>query len=138
MKIFFFIIFNFLFISTKAANINICISDIDETKKACLWIGLYNQKEGFPKPEKAAEVKYIEVLNTEMQLKFENLIPGEYAVIVFHDENRNKKFDANFMHIPLEGYGFSQNPKFFGPPQFDKAKFIINNKDLIIRIKMKY
>jgi len=49
---------------------------------------------------------------------------GDYAVTLFHDENKNGKFDSNFIGYPLEGYGFSNNvaPQ-FKAPSFDETKF---------------
>ena len=40
-----------------------------------------------------------------------NLPAGNYAVQVMHDENENNKLDTNFMGMPIEGYGFSNNPR---------------------------
>jgi uncharacterized protein (DUF2141 family) len=40
----------------------------------------------------------------------ENLLPGDYGVVVIHDENANKKMDRNFIGIPKEGFGFANNP----------------------------
>ena len=52
---------------------------------------------------------------------------GEYAFSFFHDKNDNGKFDTNFLGIPKEPYGFSNNARgFMGPPSYEKAKFIIN------------
>ncbi|MAD96680.1 MAG: hypothetical protein CMB99_05060 [Flavobacteriaceae bacterium] len=51
---------------------------------------------------------------------------GEYAFSFFHDKNSNGKLDTNFMGIPKESYGFSNNAKgFMGPPSYQKAKFSI-------------
>ena len=46
------------------------------------------------------------------------------AVTLFHDENKNGKFDSNMIGYPLEGYGFSNNvvPQ-FRAPSFDECKF---------------
>ncbi|MEM6799777.1 MAG: alpha/beta fold hydrolase [Bacteroidota bacterium] len=49
---------------------------------------------------------------------------GEYTLTYFHDENENGKFDRNFMGIPKEGYGFSNNAEGkFGPPPLVKRLF---------------
>lgn len=51
---------------------------------------------------------------------------GEYAFSFFHDKNSNGKFDTNFIGIPTEPYGFSNNAKgFMGPPSYEKAKFTV-------------
>ena len=38
---------------------------------------------------------------------------GKYGVIAFHDLNGNEKLDTNFMGIPNEPYGFSNNARGF-------------------------
>lgn len=48
--------------------------------------------------------------------------PGRYAVVVIHDENSNMKLDRNFMGVPKEGFGFSNNPHVvFSAPSFQTA-----------------
>ena len=47
---------------------------------------------------------------------------GNYAITLFHDENNNMELDTNFLGIPKEPYGFSNNAKSpFGPPGFQAA-----------------
>jgi len=55
-------------------------------------------------------------------VRLTGLLPGSYAVSLFHDENRNGKLDT-FMGIPREGFGFSRSPVVrFGPPRFDQVR----------------
>lgn len=69
---------------------------------------------------------------------FENLKPGRYAFKFFHDENKNEKLDVNWLGIPKEGFGFSNNPSMtFGPPSFDKTIFELKESTLI-KCKPKY
>jgi len=68
----------------------------------------------------------------------ENLNPGRYAFKFFHDENKNEKLDVNWLEIPKEGFGFSNNPSMtFGPPSFDKTIFELN-ESIVIKCKPKY
>ena len=68
-----------------------------------------------------------------------NRVPyGDYAVAVFHDENKNGKMDKGVLGIPLEPYGFSNNLRVtFGPPKWEKAKFAVKSstKDVSIEVK---
>jgi len=49
---------------------------------------------------------------------------GEYAIRVMHDENDNGKLDANFVGIPNEPYGFSNNTLGrMGPPKWEAVRF---------------
>lgn len=50
--------------------------------------------------------------------------PGIYAVKMFQDFNRNGKFDVNWLGLPLEKYGFSNDARpAFSEPSFDATKF---------------
>ena len=52
------------------------------------------------------------------------LPPGQYAVGIFHDVNLNNKMDNNFLGLPKEQYGFSNNARaLFGPPSYEDAAF---------------
>jgi len=67
-----------------------------------------------------------------------NLKQGKYAFKYFHDENKNENLDANWMKIPKEGYGFSNNAKgTFGPPAFEKTIFEIN-ENTVLKCVTKY
>jgi uncharacterized protein (DUF2141 family) len=70
---------------------------------------------------------------------FDTLPQGAYAVYVFHDENLNGKMDTNFVGMPVEGYGMSNNPKKrMGRPSFDETNFQMNQPKCAIEIKMIY
>ena len=60
------------------------------------------------------------------------LKPGRYALSVYHDENNNEKLDANFIGIPKEPVGLSNDhrPK-FGPPSYDKAGIEIGEGSVV-------
>jgi uncharacterized protein (DUF2141 family) len=65
-----------------------------------------------------------------------NLKPGRYAVRYFHDENTNGKLDTNFLGMPVEGYGFSNNAAAkLGPPPFKEWLFdLTENKKIELNI----
>ena len=64
---------------------------------------------------------------------------GVYAVVVHHDENGNKKLDQNWIGMPTEGIGFSNNPKLFlVPPNHEEVTFSLLDDTTIINIKLHY
>jgi uncharacterized protein (DUF2141 family) len=66
----------------------------------------------------------------------ENLPFGDYAIKFYHDENGDNACNTNFLGIPSEGYGFSNNAKaFFGLPSFDKAKFTFDSTGMVVMIR---
>ena len=67
-----------------------------------------------------------------------NLEPGKYAFKYFHDENKNENLDLNWIGIPEEGYGFSNNASgIFGPPSFKKMIFVMIG-DTTLKCMLKY
>jgi uncharacterized protein (DUF2141 family) len=67
---------------------------------------------------------------------FKDLKPGSYAVMITHDENGNGKLDTNVMGMPLEGYGFSNNPQVMRKPTWDEARFDIGKDDVAIDVAL--
>ncbi len=79
-----------------------------------------------------------EVTNKSCTIIIQNLKPGKYAFKYFHDENRNSNLDVNWLGIPTEGYGFSNNASgTFGPPAFEKTVFEFK-QSIVLRCKPTY
>lgn len=107
--------------------------------KGKVWIALFRKAKGFPDGRHARYQLKVKARVGKVFVTFKGLAPGQYAVSVYHDANKNKKFDTNFFGIPKEGYGFSKNAKStFGAPSFSKASFLIGVSDLSISLKMRY
>lgn len=63
--------------------------------------------------------------------------PGLYAVGIYHDRNDNWKFDKNFLGIPKEAFGLSNNPKYgLRKPKLEEAVFDVtpDGADTVIRL----
>ena len=70
---------------------------------------------------------HVDAQNGEPEAVFENIEPGTYALGVIHDKNSNAKMDTNFLGIPKERGGFSNNaPIVFGPAKFKAAAFVLD------------
>lgn len=117
----------------KVADLKVEVTGL-ETNNGKVYIGLCNNKDAFLKIIYKGLVAKIS--NNTSVAVFKDLPVGEYAVTIFHDENNNEKLDTNFMGIPIEDYGASNNAKgFMGPPKYNDAKFNLQkNKTIIIKI----
>lgn len=72
------------------------------------------------------------ILNKTAQISFDNVPDGQYALFVFHDKNNNGVMDKNWLGIPKEGYGASQNKlPFAAAPAFNANRFFVSNKQVI-------
>ena len=99
-------------------------------------VGLFSDKASFLKKPKAGRI--VKAVTGRIVVVFENVPSGSYAVSIIHDSNKNGILDSNFFGIPQEGFGFSNNVMgSFGPPSFDKAKFILSFP-LTITLKIRY
>jgi uncharacterized protein (DUF2141 family) len=110
--------------------------------KGMIRVALFHGGKGFPNDASQAvhrQAADIDPQTLSAQVVFAGLPDGVYAVSVFHDENMNEKLDKNFMGVPKEGYGASNNPKKkMGPPNFDEAKFPLSGTEQSVEIKLMY
>lgn len=126
MKQLFFLIFLFpfqLLAQNEGQTLEIKIDGL-RNNKGTVYATLFNSTDGFPSdPKKAVKKAGVKVIEGN-SIIFKNIPAGTYAVALLHDENDNNKMDTNFIGIPNEGYGASNDAKgTFGPPKFEDAKF---------------
>jgi len=100
-------------------------------------LALYQNAKGFNQPKSAWAKQTLELpeqgpviwrVELEDAPDSQTLLdsPTRWAVSAHHDQNNNDQLDKNAFGIPIEPYGFSNNPKRgFGPPKFDEACFSI-------------
>lgn len=104
----------------KDASLTVTVSGLHSTKGkliACLW------KDGaaFPtcQKSKTALRQTPAVTGTTMKISFSGFPAGRYALTVQHDENGDGKLQRNFIGMPTEGVGVSNNPG--GMPGYQKS-----------------
>jgi len=96
---------------------------------------LYSSEETFLKESSRSLVADIDSEGRAV-FAIEDLEAGVYAVSVLHDVNGNGKVDTNFLGIPKEPLGMSNNAKGrFGPPKWKDSKFEFTG-DLTIKIRI--
>lgn len=101
-------------------------------------VALCNSSENYKDDKSPFKAAIIEIKDNQAIAVFDNLPSGNYAVKAFHDENNNDDLDTNFLGIPKEDYGFSNNVRgLFGPPSWDAAKFQLNKTDQVVEISFK-
>ena len=99
-------------------------------------IGVYADEESYLK--NAIHFQNVAVSETgTMTVSLQDIPFGTYAISLFHDQNGNGKLDSNWIRIPKEPYGFSQNAAAtFGPPKFQKAAFQHGHAITELKIKL--
>jgi uncharacterized protein (DUF2141 family) len=124
--------------TAPAASLGVSVTDLRNTK-GHLRLGVFDQAKGFPRDREAAMLwKTMPADSREKTFALE-LPPGRYAVVILHDENGNKKLDENFLGVPKEGYGVSNNPKpRFRAATFEEATFELDDSGAALTISIQY
>ena len=100
---------------------------------------VFSSSSGFPgDPNKTVRHGFLPIRPGATLMSIEtDLPPGTYAVSVYEDLNSNHKLDHNFLGIPREPVGASNNPKArMGPPRFDECSFQIGTASTSITITL--
>ncbi len=118
---------------------------LGQNKPGILNLAIYDNAEAYDrsvKGEGRSEGGFFSGIDSFIELKEShefviNLPEGIYAIALFIDANKNMKIDKNFLGIPKEQYGFSNNAmgKLSGP-SFEQAKFQVKGNS-IQNIKLK-
>jgi uncharacterized protein (DUF2141 family) len=124
--------------SDSSTSIRVKVTDL-RSNDGKVGLTLFNTAEGFPgNPNNAIDKKYVDVTNKTAFATFEKVPPGKYAIAVYHDEDEDGEIETNFIGIPKEGIGSSNNPKSrMGPPRYEDCEFD-TRKTQELTIIMKY
>lgn len=94
---------------------------------------------GFPKDSSGARQLWQAADAKGVTCRFADVPEGTYAVSIGHDLNGNKRVDANFVGLPTEQWGASNNARpNLRAPRFDEAMFKVaaDAKEVVIDIKV--
>ena len=132
------ILFSLLYFSAQAQSpeLSLTISNI-ETIEGSIEIGVFNTAQNYLKSGAAYKNYSVEITKEIETLVIKDLPKGEYAISMYHDENSDDKCNKNFIGIPKEAYGFSNNvvPR-FSAPSYEDCKFVLDeNKEMEIKLR---
>lgn len=87
---------------------------------------LFAQEAGFPMDTRNARVTWLAADAQGVVCRYTDVPEGRYAVAVSHDLNGNQRVDTNFVGLPTEAWGVSNNvrPR-LRAPRFDEAVFTV-------------
>lgn len=107
--------------------------------RGTLDCGLFTDAANFPDGVGARAVRAV-IEGARAVCVFDRVPPGTYAVAVLHDENGNGRLDRNFLGIPAEGYGVSNNRTYaMSSPRWDESRFTIAVRErAVLRVSLRY
>jgi len=133
----FFALFSIFSFNISADELTVNLSG--QTKEGVLSLAIYDNAEAYNnsvKGEKRSEEGVFSGIETFIELKEShkfviNLPEGIYAIALFVDANKNLKIDKNFLGIPKEQFGFSNNAMGkLSAPSFEQARFKVEGNTL--------
>ncbi len=124
-------------VNTQQGTLVVFLTDLPNDDGVVL-VALTNSKENYEIENNTFLGDSAKIVDGTSMVEFENIPFGTYAIKVFHDENEDGNLDTNFLGIPSEAYGFSNNATgSFGPAAWEDAKFtFLSQRDtLSIRVE---
>lgn len=124
--------------STDTAEVVVDISKI-KNQQGKVVVCLFKSMDGFPSEvTKAVARQTVAITGTTARASFQNVVPGDYYLSVFHDENANAKPDRNFVGMPKEGVGLPGEAMKGMRPDFSKALVHIRAGSQQFAIPLRY
>ena len=124
--------------ASRAAEVVIRVSGLSEPLGQ-VGCSLFAGTAGFPMDNTSARNLWLPADARGVTCRFNDVPEGTYAVSVGHDLNGNKRVDTNFIGLPTEQWGVSNNARPpLRAPRFDEASFKVaaDAKDVGIDIKV--
>ena len=125
-------------LSQSTSTVLLEVSSFKNTR-GTLNCRLFTKASDFPDGEGILTLR-TPITGTNTTCTFPNVEPGTYAVAVVHDENINGKLDKNFVGVPSEGYGVSNNKTYaLSAPKWDESIFTIApSESKTFQVKLRY
>jgi uncharacterized protein (DUF2141 family) len=97
--------------------------------KGIAMVGLFNSEASFM--DDGYMGKEVEIKDNKAFARFKDIPDGTYAILIYHDENKNGELDK-FLGIPREDYGASnQAHSRLGPPRWQDARFEVKGGEIV-------
>ena len=122
------------------AQIELKLSNL-KSSKGQIIVSVYPSENGFPyEPSTFFTFEKENISNGFLTILIPVSKPGNYALSIVDDANRNMKMDKNLLGIPKEGFGFSNNaaPRGIRPPAFEDAQIKVHSARVKTSIEVKY
>lgn len=120
----------------QTGTIHLSIKNIEKTGGE-LVIGVFDNEVSFKSKTNPTRVSRVIVTGDSAAHTFIDLHFTDYAVAVYHDENKDGELNTKSMKIPTEGVGASGRITKLRAPKFEDTSFSLT-KDTTIVIQMMY
>ncbi|KUM42653.1 DUF2141 domain-containing protein [Pseudomonas sp. EpS/L25] len=108
----------------QAAELQVRVETVDGSG-GHLLLAVFASEDAWKEHKSPVAQAHVAARPGAQEQRFE-LPPGRYAVSVIHDSNDNQQLDTNFIGMPTEQYGYSNNPPLrMRMATFEECAFIL-------------
>lgn len=108
-------------------NLELTVNGVKEIK-GDMSVALYDSGTHFPSNTNYVFAQKIPIVDSVFKFTFTKIPAGNYAIAIYQDLDRNGELNKNWMGVPKEPYGFSNDVrKRMGPPDFEDAAFSLTS-----------
>lgn len=123
----------------ETGSIAVKIDNLRNLNQGKLLVGVFEEakctKKGrvdYDTMDDALHIQQVDVTSNSLDVKFDSVPHGEYAVCALHDMDGNRKLNTNFIGIPREDIAMSNNVSGgpMGGPKWGITKVVLNSNTL--------
>ncbi|MGM0412612.1 MAG: DUF2141 domain-containing protein [Pseudomonadota bacterium] len=118
-----------------AADLTVKVAGV-ESETGQVRVDLYADADTFREPDEALRRGAVPARPGTATFALDDLEPGRYAVIAYHDEDGDGGMDRFLGMIPTEPWGLSNNIEVSGPPAFADAAFDLPAEGTAVTIRL--
>ncbi len=122
----------------SSGRLNVSVTGF-ENNNGHLRIALIDKAEEFKRGGRSVRELEVAIVDKQAHIVFSDLLFGEYAIQLYHDENDNDQLDTfPLFGWPTERYGFSNNKRnSSGRASYEEAKFSFETKTKHLTIEVR-
>ncbi|NBB52289.1 DUF2141 domain-containing protein [Rhizobium sp. CRIBSB] len=123
-------------LGAAAQELTVRVSGIAEARGE-IGCALHASGASFPTGQAGARIVWIKATGSEVRCRFGDIGAGSYAVAISHDLNGNRRTDTNFLGMPTEAWGVSNNVRpSLRAPRFEEARFETDGSAQTISVRI--
>lgn len=122
---------------TERTRLDVTFSNLRPDLGGEAVAAIYADAESFDNGGRPVHFEYLPIEAEDIVWTLD-LLPGDYAVKVYQDYDKDHTLDRNAVRIPTEPYGYSNNVRSkLGPASWEEARFAVggSQQGLVIKIE---
>ena len=121
--------------SENLIRVDVVVENV-KVNQGAIYIQVYRGKDAFEKRDGLVS-KIIDSDAETVEVSVQISV-GEYSIALYQDINEDGELNENFIGMPTEPWGMSNNAKArFGPPKWEDVRFEVADEPVTQRIELK-